>query len=208
MAGESVHRPSGPQHGTVRCPRGSSRGTESTAAASSRNRKCHVSPLCLRGRRLRPGPPSSPGSAAASEPGVPSPAGLTPEPLRALAGSWPPAGRRDRVTRHASTLTRHPRVFRSSSLQIPALRFPVGALRLGAAVDPDGSVLPRDPRAPWPSPGSPLPAAPQLASRPRTELPQSRGLPTPTVSAARGRGGRHGSGPGQIPARSAAGSGR
>lgn len=92
VAGESVHGPPGPGHGTVRWPRGSSPGTDSTTAASSRNRKCHVSPLCLRGRRLRPGPPSSPGSAAASEPGVRSPADLTPEPLRAQAGSWPPAG--------------------------------------------------------------------------------------------------------------------
>lgn len=93
MAGESVHGPPGLDTGlTVSWPRGSSPGTESTAAASSRNRKCHVSPLCLRGRRLRPGPPSSPGSATASEPGVRSPAGLTPEPLCVLARSWLPAG--------------------------------------------------------------------------------------------------------------------
>lgn len=52
------------------------------------------------------------------------------------------AGRLKRPGRHAWTLTRRSRGFRFSGLQIPSLGFPVGAFRLGAAVDPDGSVLP------------------------------------------------------------------
>lgn len=71
-----------------------------------------------------------------------------PQPSRPDSGSSPRPGRvvaaggLKRPRRYASTLTRHPRVFRLSGLQIPSLGFPVGALRLGAAVDPDGSVLP------------------------------------------------------------------
>lgn len=77
---------------------------------------------CLRARRSQPSRPDS---------------GASPRPGQVVA-----AGGQKTRTRHASTLTCHPRVFRFSGLQVPALGFPVGALRLGAAVDPDGSVLP------------------------------------------------------------------
>lgn len=77
---------------------------------------------CLRARRSQPRRPDS---------------GASPRPGRVVA-----AGGLKRPRRHASTLTRHPRVYRFSGLQLPSLGFPVGALRLGAVVDPDGSVLP------------------------------------------------------------------
>lgn len=137
VAGESA-RSSGPGHGTVRWLRGSSSGTENTAAASGRNRKCHVSPLCLRGRRLRPGPPSLSGfgcrlRARRSRPRRPD---SRASPRRVVA-----AGGLRRPRRHASALTRRPLVFRFSGLQLPCPRRPRSSW-LGAAVDPDDSVLP------------------------------------------------------------------
>lgn len=204
VAGESVHGPPGrPGLGTVRWPGAAPPGLR----AAGRNRKCHVSPLCLRGQQLRPGPPSSPGSAGASEPGVRGPAGLTPRasprPSRIVA-----AGGLGTPRRHASALTCRLRVFRFSGFPLPSRGFPLGALGSALRSTPTTPSYPENPRAPWPSPGSRPPAAPQPASRPRTGPPRPRGPPTPTVSAAWGRGGRPGQGPGDLRAGCAGRSGR
>lgn len=86
------------------------------------------------------GLPPLPGSAAASEPGVCGPAGLTPQPLRAQAG-------RDR--RRAEETETPCLGLDTSSSRVPLLRPSAPSSRLsswsswlGAAVDLDDSVLP------------------------------------------------------------------